>query len=425
VENFVRLKTKKALEICMLNPNSNAFNKISNLVSASLQKLSDISKPRFKFFSSVFELWLGLPLRYTMLNLGRIGGYCEKSIRLHFEKLFDFVGFNTALIKKSCGKELIAAFDPSYIPKSGKQTPGLGRWWSGKDQCTLKGLEISSLAIVDTAAGTAMSLEAVQTPSKEVLQAKKQNLVSHYVSIIKKQMPTLKSMVKYLAADGYFMKHDFIVPLLNEGLHVITKMRPDANLRYPYSGTKKSGRGRPKAYDGKVDCNNIDKRRIKKFDEDEDTVYYSGIVYCMALKQLVRIVYLQDKKTKRYEIFVCTDTLLMAELILKYYRLRFQIEFLLRDAKQHCGLEECQARSGNKLCFHFNMALSAVSVAKAALWLSLPKKKREAFSMRNIKLMYYNKMITDRIFSNLALDLNCKKIKQLYDQCLDIGALAA
>ena len=39
------------------------------------------------------------------------------------------------------------------------------------------------------------------------------------------------------------------------------------------------------------------------------------------------------------------------------------------------------------------MALSAVSVAKAAVWLSLPKKKREAFSMRNIKLMYYNKKL--------------------------------
>jgi hypothetical protein len=121
----------------MLIPNSNAFTRIRNLVSASLQKLSDINKPRFKFFSTVFELWLGLPVRYMMLNLGRIGAYCEKSIRLHFEKLFDFVSFNAALIKKSCGKELIAAFDPSYIPKSGKQTPGLGRWWSGKDQCTL------------------------------------------------------------------------------------------------------------------------------------------------------------------------------------------------------------------------------------------------------------------------------------------------
>jgi len=409
----------------MLNPNSNAFNKISDLVGTSLQKLSNISKPRFRFFSTVFELWLALPVRYTMLNLGRIGCYSGKSIRLHFEKLFDFVSFNTTLIKKSCGKELIAAFDPSYIPKSGKQTPGLGRWWSGKDQCTLKGLEISCLSIIDVAAGTAMSLEAVQTPSKEVLKAKKQNLVSHYVSIITKQMPALKPMVKYLAADGYFMKHDFIVPLLKQGLHIITKMRPDANLRYPYNGTKKIGRGRPKAYDGKVDCNNIDKRRIKKFDEDEDVLYYSGVVYCMALKQLVRIIYLQDKLTKRHEIFVCTDTLIKPGLILKYYRLRFQIEFLIRDAKQHCGLEECQARSENKLYFHFNMALSAVSVAKAAVWLSLPKKKREAFSMRNIKLMYYNKIITERIFSNLALDLNCKKIKQLYYQCLDIGALAA
>jgi hypothetical protein len=28
-------------------------------------------------------------------------GYCEKSIRLHFEKLFDFVSFNAALISKS------------------------------------------------------------------------------------------------------------------------------------------------------------------------------------------------------------------------------------------------------------------------------------------------------------------------------------
>jgi hypothetical protein len=409
----------------MLNPNSNAFNKISSLVSASLQKLENISKPQFKFFSTVFELWLGLPVRYTMLNLGRIGGYCEKSIRLHFEKFFDFVSFNSALISKSCGKDLIAAFDPSYIPKSGKQTPGLGRWWSGKDQCTLKGLEISCLSIIDVVAGTAMSLEAVQTPSKQVLQTRKQNQVSHYVSIIKKQMSSLKAMVKYLVADGYFMKHDFIAPLLQEGLHVITKMRPDANLRYTYNGPKQAGRGRPKAYDGKVDCSNIDKRRIKQFDEDGQTTCYSGILYCMALKRLVRIVYLQDKQTKRYDIFLCTDTLIKPGLIVKYYRLRFQIEFLIRDAKQHCGLEECQARSENKLYFHFNTALSAVSVAKAAIWLSLPKQKREAFSMRNIKLMYYNKIMTDRIFSNLALDLNCKKIKWIYRQCLDIGRLAA
>ncbi|MEJ7738702.1 MAG: transposase [Chitinophagaceae bacterium] len=346
--------------------------------------------------------------------MSQIGNYSEKSIRLHFEKLFDCVSFNAEVIKKSCSKDLIATFDPSYIPKSGKKTPGLGRWWSGKDQCTLKGLEISCLSIVDVKAGTAMSLEAVQTPSKDLLQAKKQNLVSHYVSIIKKQMPVLKGMVKYLVADGYFTKHDFIAPLLRDGLHIITKMRPDANLRYAFNGPRQNGRGRPKTYDGKVDCGNIDKRRIKKFQEDGEVIYYSGIVYCMALKRTVRIVYLQDKQSRRYDIFVCTDTLINPALIVKYYRLRFQIEFLIRDAKQHAGLEECQARSENKLYFHFNMALSAVSVAKAATWLCLPKEKREAFSMRNIKLMYYNKIMTERIFSNLGLDLNCKKIKRLY-----------
>ena len=170
----------------MLNPDSNAFNKISDLVCASIQRIENTSKPRFKFFSTIFELWLGMPIRYTKLNLGRIGGYYEKSICLHFEKLFDFVCFNAGLIKARCGKDLIAAFDPSYIPKSGKQTTGLSKWWSGKDQCALKGLEISCLSIIDVSAGTAMSLEAVQTPSKEVLQKRKQNQVSHYVSIIKK-----------------------------------------------------------------------------------------------------------------------------------------------------------------------------------------------------------------------------------------------
>ena len=101
------------------------------------------------------------------------------------------------------------------------------------------------------------------------------------------------------------------------------------------------------------------------------------------------------------------------------YRLRFQIEFMVRDAKQHCGIEEFQARSENIFNNLFNLALSTVSLVKAALWLSLPKRKREAFSMRNIRLMYFYKIMTERIFSNKALDLNCKKIRQIYAQCLD------
>jgi hypothetical protein len=409
----------------MLIPNSNAFDKIRNLVNANLQKQLNLSKPRFDFLSTIFEQWFALPVRYTMLNLSRFGTYSEKTIRLQFEKLFDFVSFNKGVIKDNCGKELIAAFDPSFIPKSGKKTPGLGTYWSGKDQCALKGLEISVLAIVDVVAGTAMSLAAVQTPSKEVLEELKQNLVTHYVSIIEQQMSILKDLVKYLVGDGYFMKKEFILPIIKTGLHVITKMRPDANLRYLNTETKKKRKGRPKEYGDKVDCKNINKQYLEKFDEDDEAVYYSGIVYSMTLKQQIRIVYVQEKQTLRYAIFLCTDVMLSPVLIIKYYRLRFQIEFLIRDAKQHAGLEQCQARSTNKLNFHFNMALSAISVAKAAMWFSLPKENRGAFSMRNIKLLCYNKILVERIILKLDLDLNCEKIQNLYHECLDIGCWEA
>ena len=410
----------------MLNTNPNTFNKIGYLVRASLRKIEYLNKPCLKFMESLFELWLGLPVRYTMLNLSRFGKYSDKSVRLHFEKDFDFASFNSHTILNSCSKNLIAAFDPSFIPKAGKATPGLGNFWSGKDQRALKGLEIGCLAIIDVEAKTAMPLEIVQTPSRESLNKENKNLISHYISIVEMQNPKLRELnIKYIASDGYFMKKDFINRMNELGLEVITKMRPDANLRYAFNGTKNKGRGRPKLYGEKVDCRNIDKRKIKKFAEDHQTIYYSGVVYSITLKRLIRIVYLQNKKTNKYDIFVSTDVNLEPAVILQNYGLRFQIEFLIRDAKQHAGLEECQARSENKLNFHFNMAFAAIGIAKAATWLSIPKEDREAFSMRNIKLLYYNKFMTERIFSNLEIDLSCKKIKRLYWECLNIGNLAA
>ena len=38
-----------------------------------------------------------------------------------------------------------------------------------------------------------------------------------------------------------------------------------------------------------------------------------------------------------------TDTDQHAEEVTRYYRLRYQIELVIRDAKQHTGLTHCQA----------------------------------------------------------------------------------
>jgi IS4 transposase len=53
--------------------------------------------------------------------------------------------------------------------------------------------------------------------------------------------------------------------------------------------------------------------------------------------------------------------------VLLYYQSRFQIELLYRDGKQHTGLNDSQARSENKLHFHFNASLISINIAKVVM----------------------------------------------------------
>ena len=386
--------------------------------------MTGITKPMVKFISTTIPLWWSISGRYNFTNLSRYGNYCEQSIRNGFERKFNFFDFNHLLLKEHLGDEKIIAFDPSYIYKSGKETPGLGRYWSGVAQQALKGLELGELACVDVRSGTAFHLEALQTPGTTERNGK--SIVTHYVEWLLARVPQMKTISNYLVVDGYFMKKDFIRPLVQGGMQIITKMRSDANLCYCVrEEDQPKGRGRKRLKGQKINLKKIDKRKWKLVSKMNGIEIYTAIVYCVTLKEEVRVVYLLNVSTQRYDVFLSTDTELSGEKILAYYRLRFQIEFLLRDAKQHAGLEDCQARSKNKLHFHFNMSLTSVSVAKVCNYLTIPEEDRTSFSLQSIKRLYHNKLLTETIFDNLDLDLNCRKIKKLYDQCLEFGRMAA
>ena len=154
---------------------------------------------------------------------------------------------------------------------------------------------------------------------------------------------------------------------------------------------------------------------------DEKMTVYAGAVYCVLLKQVVIAAFVYYGEKEKPEIIICTDADIEAMAMCKYYGLRFQVEFLIRDAKQHSGLEDCMARDENKLHTHFNIAMTVVSIAKVAYHLSVPAEQRGSFSMADIKMMHMNQLITKRIFSNLALDLSCRKIKRIYNHCLNFG----
>jgi len=408
------------------------LNKAESLISAIIAKIGQTTKPRQKFLQHILILYMGLRGKYNFTNMSRYGSYNEKTYRNQMEKQFNWTAFNTELILDRCSSELIFAYDPSHLSKSGKKTPHIGSFWSGTAQRVKRGIEIGSLAVVDIQNQTAFSLEAVQTPCIPKSANREENTIDHHLKVIlNRSKEATKLNVKYLAADGYFAKERFIRGI-TEGSHleVISKLRPDANLRYVFNGPKQAGRGRPKLYEGKVNTRLIDRRRIRYgFDLDEETCVFSGIVYSISLKRKVRIVYLEhyspDGYANGHAILFSTDVTLSPEKILLYYKQRFHIEFLFRDAKNFAGLENCQARSVNKINFHVNASLSTVSLAKALHYLSIPKDQRESFSMLDVKTLYFNQYITDFIFSKLALDLSCEKIRRLYDECLSIGRLAA
>jgi len=407
------------------------LNKAESLISAIIAKIGKTTKPTQKFINHILILFMGLRGKYNFINMARYGLYTEQTYRNQMSRPFDWAGFNKNLIQQNCSDELILAFDPSYLPKSGKRTAHVGRFWSGKDQAVKPGIEIGAIAVVDVQNGTALSLEAVQTP-KIAKNETGESVVDHYAKVILDKLSVIKSLnIRYVAVDAFFSKNRFIDAITSlSPLEIVGRLRNDANLRYQFTGKQNTGRGRKRKYGDKVDVERIDWRRIRFcFEEDEDIQIFSGIVYSVSLQRLIRIVYLQNYDQNGYatshSIFFSTDLNLKPEKILQYYRQRYQIEFLFRDAKNFAGLEDCQARSESKLHFHVNASLSSGSLAKSLHYLNVPKEDRDSFSMTDVEVMYFNQFITDFIFSKLALDMSCEKYKSLYNECLNIGRLAA
>src|SRR5947209_4671017 len=68
-----------------------ALHKALDLVGTTIQKVTKITKPQFKFFVWLLERWWMLPVRYNFLTLSRYGGYSDRTIREQFAKPLPFV----------------------------------------------------------------------------------------------------------------------------------------------------------------------------------------------------------------------------------------------------------------------------------------------------------------------------------------------
>jgi Transposase DDE domain len=397
----------------------------NSLIINTLSKISTISKWRQTFLIETFTLFLSIKGRINFLQLERYGKYTEQRYRQQFEKAFDCLSFNKELVMANGSGHYIIAIDPSYISKAGKKTPGIGYFWSGCAGQVKRGLEITGLAAIDIDNHTGFHLEAVQTIIK---QGDTRSLAARYADIITRRKDTLLPVSSVVVADAWFAKKSFTDAMLGSGFQFISRLRDDASLKYLHSGGPTGKRGRPKKHGGKVDHQNIDKTIFKQIQTNDGHILYSAIVYSVSLERNIRVVHLKisnGKEKNGYKLYFCTDTKIAAELIFKYYQSRFQIEFLYRDAKQHTGLTDCQARSENKLHFQFNAALSAINIAKVVHWLALPKQQRKAFSMNDIKTMNHNALLIERFFIKFGINPNLPKNQNHIKELIYYGTIAA
>ncbi len=406
-----------------------ASNKSQALVEKIVNKIEGLSKPRKYFMISIIILYLSMRGRYTFKGMERYGDKCEKTYRLQFEQRFDFLSFNVTLSKECLSDHCVLIFDPCFIPKSGKHTPGKGKFWSGCLGKMAPGIEIGGLAVADVNRNTALILEAIQTPIADDLKSLGKTLIDHYAGVIIDRAKQISPLSNYLAVDGYFSKKSFIDQITSSTkLHLISKLRSDANLRYLYKGPKRPGRGRPKKYDGKVNPKKIDKRRFRWVYQDQEVIIYQAELYSWSLKRIINVAYVeflnQGLPTNRYALYYSTDLTLNARAIYQYYKIRFQIEFLFRDAKQFTGLNQCQARSENKIHFHCNAALTAIGVAKTAHYFG-GKHKQAPFSIADIKTSYFNELMLNLFFSNLQIQPELIKNKAVINKLLNFGIIAA
>ena len=397
----------------------------NNLIINTLGKLPKIDKRRKNFLIEVFILFLSIKGRLNFLQLSRYGNYKEQRYRQQFEKQFDFLEFNKQLVKSTCGSKYAIAFDPSYINKSGKKTPGLGYFWSGVAGQAKWGIEIAGIAAIDIDNHTAHHLEAVQTLINNDSDS---TLTDWYANIITSRSKELKQISNIIVADAWFSKKKFTDEIILMEMHLISRLRDDADLLYLFHGQQSGGRGRPKEYDGKIANTNINKDYFSFVEKNEEAEIYCAEVFSKSLKRtikLVHVTYNNKKGKEKTKLYFSTDLTLGALDILDYYKCRFQIEFLYRDAKQHLGLNDCQARSENKLHFHFNTALTGINIAKIEHWLSKPKEERAAFSMSDIKTINNNMLQLQLFFNKFGINPHSAKNKRKANELIYHGTIAA
>ncbi|MDQ7075765.1 MAG: transposase [Gammaproteobacteria bacterium] len=131
-----------------------------------------------------------------------------------------------------------------------------------------------------------------------------------------------------------------------------------------------------------------------------------------------------EQKTKvRSALLFSTDSELAPEKIVEYYTARFQIEFLFREAKQHTGLMDCQARCSEAIQTHINASFTALNLLKLEDRKDKNNPEPSVISIASWRRKKFNQYLMKILFDKLGLERSCQKVEAVYHELSEYGAI--
>ena len=174
--------------------------------------------------------------------------------------------------------------------------------------------------------------------------------------------------VTYLVLDGHFGHHNALQMARQCGLHLISKLRCDAALYFPYTGPY-TGRGPRRKYGPKVDYDHLPVPYLKETTVEghiETRLYQMQLLHKEFVHPLNVVIIAKTNlrtQARAHVILFSSDVALAYASLVDYYGLRFQIEFNFRDAKQYWGLEDFMNVTPTGVTNAANLSLFMVNVA--------------------------------------------------------------
>lgn len=179
-------------------------------------------------------------------------------------------------------------------------------------------------------------------------------------------------LLHYLVMDGHFGNYPAAWMVKQCGLDLISKLRHDAALYIPYDGPKPKRGPYPK-YGQKIDYDHLPTEYLKQstIEDGIRTDIYQAKLWNKEFPIPLNVVILHKTNLTTlavaHVVLFSTDLDLPFHKLIDAYKLRFQIEFNFRDAKQYWGLEDFMNVEQTPVTNAANLSLFMVNLSQILL----------------------------------------------------------